>query len=412
MVVTVSSIVGYPFVASIASITDLDNRFLSIMMRLIILIASLLILMRCSKKDLLRPSKVLFIFLAFWILYLTRLTHDTLLVNLELGRSALEYWAFAVGTCFIPALAILLARNLPEPHALLQLTLMLSMIVVIVGMAFGDTAVIGTKGNVFDSGRIQLETLNPIIFGHIGATLFLIAYWKFRSQRPSILKLLVNLAIALLGVVAIGFSGSRGPLIALIAAVLFFELSKGGRGIFVKVFLLSVTLLALSIDLIALETKLGINIFSRLQGAILLTDASAVGRTEQVLSGWRIFLENPMLGGALEDPNFKIYPHNVIVESFMATGIIGGILFLIFMFLVVWRGFLITRNDSAFGVFPLLFVQYFCAAQFSGSLYSWGGMWVLATLIFSLPISGLYRTYASRNIPRQVHGQSYLVLNK
>ena len=59
-------------------------------------------------------------------------------------------------------------------------------------------------------------------------------------------------------------------------------------------------------------------------------DNSSVERFDQLRGGYNQFITNPLFGDFLEERVSKEYPHNLILESFMATGIFGGSLFLVF----------------------------------------------------------------------------------
>ena len=48
------------------------------------------------------------------------------------------------------------------------------------------------------------------------------------------------------------------------------------------------------------------------------------------------FFESPVFGSFLEEKIFKEYPHNLLLESFMATGILGGLLFVIYYLRFLW----------------------------------------------------------------------------
>jgi len=385
-VIVVWSVSGYPLVAGLAAMLGIDNRMTSIVMRATVLALAVLVLLRPSPKSARRPWLPMLLFFLFWAMYVVRMALDTILGTGELGRPALDYWTFGVGTSFLPASALLLARSLPEPRQLVRWTLWTSFAALLLGVVLGQTSVIGPNEIGYDTGRIGLESLNPISLGHVGATVFLITYWKLRSSRSLLVAKVASLAAASLGLAGIGLSGSRGPLIALLVSVLFIEASKGGRAIIWKAAIMLVPLLTLSVDLMALDKFFGITIFARFQSAIELSDMSALGRTEQIASAWRLFLDHPVLGATLEDPAFRIYPHNIVVEALMATGIIGTAFLIGFLLSVLSRAFKLAKTKNDYTEFAALFVQYLVAAQFSAGLYLTNTMWAMATLVAAVSI--------------------------
>jgi O-antigen ligase len=91
------------------------------------------------------------------------------------------------------------------------------------------------------------------------------------------------------------------------------------------------------------------------------------------------FLDSPWLGSAIIERQFEDYPHNAFVESLMALGIVGGLMML-GMALILLRGAVAHFRHGALLV-PLLAVQYFGAAQFSGSLAASDSLWLLLALV-------------------------------
>lgn len=401
--IVVLSVSGYPLTAGTTEALGIDNRVTSILMRATVLALTALVLLRTAPTSALRPSWPTLMFFLFWSMYLVRMAFDTILGTAELGRPALDYWIFGVGTCFLPASALLLTRNLPKPRIVVRWTLWTSVAALFLGLSFGQTTMISSHGDSFETGRLGLESLNPIFLGHVGATVFLIAYWKLRGDRFSLVETLVYLAIAGFGLVGIGLSGSRGPLAAALASVLFIEASKGGRAVIWKATILLVPLLTLSVDLTAIDTLFGINIFDRLQAAILLSDQSALGRTEHFASAWQLFLDYPVLGATLEDPAFRIYPHNIVVEALMATGFIGTAFLLGCLLSVLSRALKLAKKNSEYAAFSALFVQYFVAGQFSSSLYLVNTMWAMAALVAAISI---YDTKTAREAKLQAQEHS------
>jgi O-antigen ligase len=59
-------------------------------------------------------------------------------------------------------------------------------------------------------------------------------------------------------------------------------------------------------------------------------DTSSVERWDMLSGGFIQFLKEPLLGSFLEERISREYPHNLVVESFMATGLVGGTLFVLY----------------------------------------------------------------------------------
>jgi O-antigen ligase len=79
--------------------------------------------------------------------------------------------------------------------------------------------------------------------------------------------------------------------------------------------------------------------------------------------------------------NALFYPHNVIVEAFMATGTFGGTAFLLLVLIALYRAIRMIRLDPIMAWVPICFLQQLIGAMFSGGLYSnvplWGMMGIM-----------------------------------
>lgn len=383
------SVIGYPLVAGLSELLSINNRTLSITMRAVVIAMSLPAFLQIDRSKLSHPSIFTILFTAFWGMYLARMAFDTTFKIADLGRLPLDYWAFGFGTCFLPAFALLSARRLPDEKILKRWMFSLAILAVLLVGALGDTRATSSTGIIYDSGRFNLDALNPIFFGHLGATILLLSYWTLRMGREGILHKGFYYICITLGATAIIWSGSRGPLVSTIFSIIFIEVAKKKFRLTIVIFLISSIILLSSFDfadLVKLDALLGSSIFERLVGAIMLTDTSVSGRLLQVKSGLSLFLDNPIIGSALEDPTFKIYPHNVFVEAFMATGLIGGLFFSAFLFGVLLKAYQLVEQKSIYGFLTPITVQYVIAAQFSGGLWNSNAMWILIALIASIKL--------------------------
>jgi len=187
-------------------------------------------------------------------------------------------------------------------------------------------------------------------------------------------------------------SASRGPVVATTFALCVYGVSRLDRKNGVLNFLAVGTFFLAGIWLASLvESKLGFSSMSRIINLIEMggSDASASVRLSLISAAWDQFLSSPLFGSGLEERYSRFYPHNVIVEAFMATGIFGGIAFLALLIaasLYSWR-LLIKRSQS--GWIAMLCIQYLIAGQFSGSLWGNSGMWSLIGGVFAVSQSGL-----------------------
>ena len=114
-------------------------------------------------------------------------------------------------------------------------------------------------------------------------------------------------------------------------------------------------------------------------------EVSTIGRLDLYSSAWNLFLDNPLFGAGLEDPTFGGYPHNVVIEAFMATGFAGGVAFVIGVVAMVYAAFVVIRELPLYAWMALIALQQLLSAQFSGTLIQsttmWGAMALMTSII-------------------------------
>jgi hypothetical protein len=73
------------------------------------------------------------------------------------------------------------------------------------------------------------------------------------------------------------------------------------------------------------------------------------------------------------DTEYFSYPHNLFLEALMAMGVIGTLALLAILLRSALRATDLLRQGELF--IPLVLLQYFIAAQFSGAIWGWSAMW-------------------------------------
>lgn len=393
LAVLLMSFPGYPLVAAFSTITGLPNTPLSIALRGLNFGLALLLILAgiASRRE--RSSGLLLVALGvFWLAYTVRLYSDTLYDPAFLGKEVSYYWAWAIGGCLVPMLGLAMKTSRPEQADDYFRWLYLATFAACFLSMFLATGTVGTEpGLEYESGRMRLEALNPIALGHLGAMLVELSAWALLFHRPwsrgsRRLLLLAGLAIGCYVLLA---ANSRGPVLAVLACFLFLLCFVSFRYKFaVMAFLVVGALAIVPLSLYLQETQ-NINAFSRLFGQSLEQHAEQSSRLDLFASAFEVFLTNPWLGGALEDPLTSSYPHNVIVEAYMALGLFFGSLFVIALIALCYRTAVLFRRFPQYGWPSLLFIQYLVGAQFSGALYGSTFMWCAIGLILSFGSSSV-----------------------
>lgn len=365
--VFVLSMIGYSVVGLIASIAGLDATWTSIPFRLLVI--ALALALALVPLSVLRPvpwSSYVWLF-AFWGLYLIRLGWD-LYREVDGADYALIYFT---GTALAPALALCVARLDWVSTAKW---------IVFVGALCASLALatvfleldVGLSHDV-TAGRLAYARLNPIILGHTAVTT-VVAIMCLMQLRLGWFRTLVYFAVAVMSITYMVLSGARGPVVALAVCSMVFAwktrrwlwfLILGGLA--AALFYHEDTEMILATRLLALASE--------------DLDTSALHRLSVIGNALDQFQESPIFGNAYIEPIEQIYPHNLFIEALMATGVIGTFV----LIMLLWRAFRRSLHLMRDGVylFPLLLLQWFIAAQFSGAIWSFPQLWILLPIVLS-----------------------------
>jgi O-antigen ligase len=119
----------------------------------------------------------------------------------------------------------------------------------------------------------------------------------------------------------------------------------------------------------------------RFESGIQLTGSSASTRLDMYAKAWKDFQENPILGSSIIEHVHMIYPHNMILESFMAMGIVGGSLSMLIMLFNVRNILVLLRSRPESAWTSVLLVQYSTGAMLSGAIWGNSAFWALTLAV-------------------------------
>ena len=358
------TLAGYPIAGLLSAAVGVSSVITSIPFRFAVLAASAFLLVdAAASRARFRPD---FGLLLFWGLYLLRLAYDVVVPGLDGASRAL---LFFLTTSLVPAVALIAAARYyrePQTAALLFLLSALASAMALVMLVFGigAAALIDTA-----TDRLFYESINPISLGHAGTTAFIagIVCWKHARSNTRIL-LAVGMAA---GAVTLAISGSRGPAVALVAALAFAAAARG------KIVWLLIPAAALGAVIPGLVAGGDVNVLNRFSG--ISDDESALYRLIIMNDAIGQFVANPVFGSAYAELNSLQYPHNILVEAAMAMGVVGLALLLVILVRVLTRAWHHARAGKL--LLPMIFVQYLVGAQLSGSIWGWSALWVTCALL-------------------------------
>lgn len=375
---------GYPIAAILSILLGVENRFITVPFRLLILLISVILVSVHNKRN--GSTNLIFFigFILFWSIYFLKLFIGEIFENsVEIGL--VEFSLYAFGTCFLPSLAFFLYIPFDSVGKIKKFSFAFLSIGCCVSIYYG---LVNFK-NLIDQDlvvqRLSTDTIDPISMSNIGVSLIILSFTSiFERNVKGSIKIVYVVSVAM-GIFSIAASGSRGPVISLLIVMGLFFLYNVQKNLIGKFALLIVfTIIAIGFTSY-LETKFNLQSLSRLQSGFDYTsDQSILERFELISTAVDEFLDNPLVGGRIGGQGKGRYPHNVFVESFMATGFFGGISFSLMFLSALLSAINILKYKKEYSWIALIFLQYAIEAQVSGSLYTSPIMWCFMSSVIGI----------------------------
>jgi len=230
------------------------------------------------------------------------------------------------------------------------------------------------------------STVNAIIYGQMGLALSLVSVFGIINYKKFFLRLLFMLLV-LIGIISIIKAGSRSPIVVAAVVLIFFFTARLGSIKALIILSLLCALIITNLDfIIGLTQSMGSSLSDRLTRSI--EDGSTSGRLDIYSNVINIIKESPVFGKYYVVPygmGAGSYPHNFFLEVFMATGIVGGIPFVILTFFTLIKSYKLLRSKHPASWIVILYLQIIGYGMFSTGLYSSQEYWMLLFYMLSIP---------------------------
>ena len=370
---------GYDLISFLPAQLNIENsRLFSVPYRGVFLLLSILVLFKYKlhKADS-RNYSMVFI-LMFWGIYIIRLVYDTVF-NFSLIVTPLStYWLFAIGLCFIPLLAFRAKINNETLNKALYFTFFVCLAVNLLGL----------NNNINNVDQFSIERqagndfLNPISYGQAGASLAILSLILFIRNRKKGLSSLFFLFGIPIGVWTLIVSLSRGPIIdfLILLILLFFNSLKS---IYIKILSLLVIIILIITTIPTIKSPFFETALNMLQSRSAKGNQSDEQRLQLMAGGWNQFIQHPFFGDLLEERTVHAYPHNLIIESLMTCGIIGGVLMIVIQLKSIYQANKLLKNQNTTWI-ALLFVMQLISSMVAGGIYADYTFWYLLVLVNTL----------------------------
>lgn len=380
-------IVGYVVISFLPGFYGGESRIFTIPYRAAVLfLAVYIIITRSTKNKFGISASQLYVFVIFWMIYLLRMFLDLYIFDIkaDIFSSKADYLLNAIGICFLPAYSIRFLNGIDFDwvlkwfYRILFVALALSLLM--------NLSVDSTEESGAATNRMRGSAgLNTIIYGHLGVTFCLLSLYLLKTKRRLLVKILY-VFLAILGIYIMVIAGSRSPVVALFIGAIFLYIKNKKRvRVLIFLFILASPIILFTKEIIDMLPVIDNPLYTRVMLSVKSGNTS--GRTEIYAQAWEEFTESPIFGNAflVQGKGYANYPHNLILESLMATGVIGAGFFIGWIIKCLKRGYRILIGVSNFGKWvPVLFVQYFILGLFSVSIFTNSYFWYYSVIIYSL----------------------------
>ncbi|MBA3285875.1 MAG: O-antigen ligase family protein [Nitrosopumilus sp.] len=122
----------------------------------------------------------------------------------------------------------------------------------------------------------------------------------------------------------------------------------------------------------------------------MIEEGESSGRDQIYKHTLNIINESPIFGAYYVIPyglQQGSYPHNFFLEAFLATGVVGGVLYVCLVFYSIYKCYNLIKQDHGSSWILLLYLQMICFGMFSTGLYSSQDFWILLFFVFSINLT-------------------------
>lgn len=387
----VAIMLGYPLVAALFALLGFDSDTPSIVYRALICAVSGVVFFVCARSGLSDVPKPLWLFM---IIYLIRLIYDWKYAGIVAADTSLLFY---VVTVILPVSALHVSATRAIDNTGFAKAMVSAGFIFLIAILAARAAGLGAnpwESQGIEADRFMLERLNPISIGNAAATIMLSCLYLLVEARPSPrLRGFAGICLALSAYVLL-LGNSRGPIAGLLVAITWFISRKLRRAVYI---------MPIAVVLISVAT-LNADLADKVLGRFTvdyLSDGSINERLVSQTAAIDAFFAQPLTGAYYLDPTLGVgfYPHNIVIESGMAVGIIGVSLLIYILLRAISS--MIGSFGNRYSLYTMLGIQYIILSLTSGTLFAVDAFYFLIGLPFIL---GRHMT-ATRANPAGASGQ-------
>ena len=382
------NLAGFLAASYIPSALHVDHRVVTVPFRCLVLLLSLYAVYKIVAVSHLRMtlSVTTLLVTAFWVFYCMRFLSDTVLFPVPIGDNPEDMALFL----FAISLPTFIVFYLFSEIGLYRRALVWTMLALCACCAISMRSA-GAGDPTRQVQHMGNDVLNHIGYGHMGLTAMILGLFVLlrigRARRNWIVRLLAAATVCL-GAFTVLAAASRGALVAsivLLPVVVYLGMRRGSGLLTVGICVALFFVLSAATAYLARD---GTDVKQLLGSAAAYTASSNSVHERQTLmrDAWQEYLDHPILGSSIVERNALFYPHNCIVEAFMAMGTFGGTLFVLILLVAVYRAIRLATTDVAMSWISLCLFQQLIAVMFSGGLYGNVTLWGMLGIVLGVDL--------------------------
>lgn len=325
----------------------------------------------------------------FWAMYIARVFSEGLRDGVIDNRTWLSFLGFCLVAVIAPAFSAGFRYTQKESEAAFKtLFFFLGLSGAILLIVFREQIGVGYRKATYE-GFADDDVISPLTFSYTGAHLVCLSIYRIwrRDRMSTQTRIWVGLSL-LMGAALLVVGEARNALVS-IAAVFVLLLTvapKGGakrRGNRWAVVLGSILFAGtLYAALAFMQTSFTERISTLIEESQARDENAGSGRLGIWTRGLAQFRESPWIGCGIKEEVVQYSAHNLYLESFMATGVLGGTIVLVLAFWGVVKARRLLRERPALGWLSVLLIEKAASGFVSTSVVEFE-FWVPLFAVFA-----------------------------
>ncbi|WP_286856763.1 O-antigen ligase family protein [Sphingobacterium sp. UBA7625] len=369
LLISIFSVLGLP-----SQIISYANTFLTLFFAVIVIY-----IRSTDQSRVVGIFKENFTLIVFFFVYIFHMIYDLYVINVKTDTFSdkSSYLLYTFFITLVPSIGIIFSEKINFKQLLKTGFLLLFMT-----LCFALWFNLRESNNLANELRSRSDNvMGPLTLGHYGVS-FAIISMLLIIQKSNLKSKILYVFCLLFGLFAMYMAASRSPLVALFVCLsLIFFIQKGiGKGGVVLAMII-LPFLFFGNSIISSLTSFNSSFVQRILLSLDKGDSS--GRDIIYKQGMDQFFENPLFGGSflINQGTYEgYYPHNMILEALMTTGLIGSFFFFKWLVRVLKSSFFIIKIYPNYSWIAVLFIQYCVFGLSSKSFYTNYLFWYYAFL--------------------------------